>query len=270
MRPPLQISSPSNQTIKDLVRLKERKSDRCERSFIVEGRREIERALSCGYRLEELYYCPDELEGDLDSLLKIAQCERLAEVSKQAFSKVATREGSDGLIALFEAKTLRTEDISSRAKGEDLFVMVLENVEKPGNLGAVLRTADAIGVHGVILLGHEVDIWNPNVIRSSLGGVFSVPVVYLSNDRFFSFCRENKLSVVAAALTQKSSSLLQVNLKGPLAIVLGSEAHGISDEVLRKSDHQVLIPMLGVCDSLNVSVAAGIFAFEAMRQRRQT
>ena len=263
----LLISSPTNQTIKDLVRLKDRKGERAERSFVVEGRREIERAIKVGFTLEDLFYCPDILDNTARSVVGCAGEARLAEVSSDAFAKVATRDGADGLIAVFGSKTQSFGDIERKAGTNPLFIIAVEDIEKPGNLGAVLRTADGAGVHGVIALGKTLDTWNPNVIRSSLGGVFSVPVVNAESSEFFEWCGRHRVKTVAAALSDRAESLFKKDLRGPLAIVLGSEAHGLSKASLSRSDEVAIIPMSGLCDSLNISVAAGVFIYEAMRQR---
>jgi TrmH family RNA methyltransferase len=263
----LVISSPTNQTIKELVRLKDRKGERAERSFVVEGRREIERAIKSGFVLEDLFYCPDVLDKRARDIVDRAGEARLAEVSAEAFAKVATREGADGLIAVFETRVRSFQDIERKAGQNHIFLVALEDIEKPGNLGAVLRTADGAGVHGVIALGQTVDIWNPNVIRSSLGGVFSVPVVNAKSSEFFDWCAQRQVRVVAAALTAHAESLFKKDLQGPLAIVLGSEADGLSQTSLSRADEVAIAPMSGLCDSLNISVAAGVFIYEAVRQR---
>jgi TrmH family RNA methyltransferase len=264
----IKITSPTNQSIKELVRLKDRKSERAKALFVVEGRREIERALACEFQIEEMYYCPQLVDEASRTLLAQLNATKMAELSEQAFSKVATRDGSDGLLAVFASRHHDAASIRQRAKTEDLFLIAMENVEKPGNLGAVLRTADALGVHGIILLGRSVDVWNPNVIRSSLGGIFSVPVVQWSDREFFGFCQSNNVKVVAASLVEESSDVFSLNLSGSVAILLGSEAYGLSQKLLAGAPWKVVIPMEGVCDSLNVSVAAGILAFEVKRQRR--
>lgn len=260
------ITSPTNPTIKELVRLKDRKGDRAARSFVVEGLREIERAIASGFSLEDLFYCPEELKTKGFAIVESARDSRLAEVSKEAFSKVATRDGSDGLIGVFGIRSATFNDILKKTNGRSPFILAVENVEKPGNLGAILRTADGAGVHGVIVLGHTVDPWNSNVIRSSLGGVFSVPVLNCESSDFFNWCQDNKIRTVAAALTERSRSLYETNLKGAIAVVLGSEAHGLTEDSVARCGESVVIPMNGTCDSLNVSVAAGIFVYEALRQ----
>ena len=262
------ISSPSNQLIKDLVKLKNRKGEWSSRCFFVEGAREVERAVNKGFILEEFLFCPALLGEKTSAMIKKLSDERSISLSKEAFSKVATRESSDGVLAVFAQRDFALHDILDRAGQSAPFIVVLENVEKPGNLGAILRSADALGVHGVVALGEKVDLWNPNVIRSSLGGVFSVPTVSCDNyDLFFDWCAKNNIKTVAALLSNRSENIYNEDLGGPIAVVLGSEAHGLSPKVISKIDRSVVIPMRGICDSLNVSVAAGIFMYEVQRQR---
>lgn len=261
------ITSPTNQTIKDLVRLKNRKGIESEHSFLVEGVRECQRALRAGFNLKSLFFCKDLLNADGQSFVLQAPQNVCTSVSQQAFAKVATREGSEGILTVFDQKTFSVTDIKKRAKSQPIFVVVIEDLEKPGNLGAILRTADGADVHGVIVLGMNVDVWNPNVIRSSLGGVFSVPTVCLKHADFFEWCRSNKIKKIAAALDDRSRPVFGEDLRDPVAIIVGSEARGLSDEVLEKSDRICMIPMLGICDSLNVSVAAGVLMYETRRQR---
>jgi TrmH family RNA methyltransferase len=262
------IASPSNQIIKDLVKLKSRKGERSCRSFVVEGAREIERAVRQGFTLEELFVCPtlwgEQTKAMLGELFDV----RTTKVSKEAFSKVATRESSDGLLAVFKHREFTLQDILNRAGQTAPFIVVLENVEKPGNLGAILRSADGAGVHGVVILGKNIDLWNPNVIRSSLGAVFSVPTLYCPDqDSFFEWCAKRKIKTIAAVLSEKSKPIYEEVLTGPMAVALGSEANGLSKTLISKIDRSVIIPMHGICDSLNVSVAAGIFMYEVQRQR---
>ena len=262
------ISSPSNQIIKDLVKLKSRKGDRSCRSFIVEGAREIERAVGQGFILEDFFVCPMVLGEQTRAMLSKLSEVRTTTVSKEAFSKVATRESSDGVLAVFTHREFTLQDILNRAGKAAPFIVVLEDLEKPGNLGAILRSADGAGVHGVVILGKNIDLWNPNVIRSSLGAVFSVPTLYCPDqDSFFGWCVKNKIKTIAAVLSENSKPIYEEALNGPIAVALGSEAHGLSKTLISKIDRSVIIPMHGVCDSLNVSVAAGIFMYEVQRQR---
>jgi TrmH family RNA methyltransferase len=261
------ITSPSNQTIKDLVKLKQRKGFESDHSFLVEGVREGHRALSKGFQIKRLFLCEELLDADGQTFIRQVPQSICTSVSRQVFAKVAMREGSGGILTVFEQKNFSTADILKRAKSQPIFVVVVENLEKPGNLGAILRTADGADVHGVIVLGTNVDVWNPNVIRSSLGGVFSVPTVCLNHADFFEWCSNNNIKTVAAALSDRSEPVFREDLTGSVAIIVGSEAHGLSDMVLGKSDRICMIPMLGICDSLNVSVAAGVLMYEARRQR---
>jgi RNA methyltransferase, TrmH family len=265
-----EISSPSNQMIKELVRLKERRGDRARQFFLVEGAREIERAWSKDFFLHEIFVCPTLLSEKSLTFLSRLPNQRQIVLSKVAFSKVATRESTDGILAVFANKNFEFQDILCRADKDSPFIIVLENVEKPGNLGAILRSADGIGVHGVVLLGRKIDTWNPNVIRSSLGAVFSVPITYCDNyDVFFEWCELHKIQVIASVLSEKSSSIFDQPLTGPVAIALGEESTGLSSTFISRSHNSVMIPMNGVGDSLNVSVAAGILMYEALRQRHQ-
>ena len=261
------IASPSNQTIKDLVRLKDRRGERAEHSFVVEGRREIERAMASNFVLEDFFYCPQELDASGRSLVESVSSPRRAEVSKEAFAKIATREGVDGMVAVFTQKKNSFSDIEKKAAKAPIFVVVVEDVEKPGNLGAVLRTADGSGVHGVVVLGKSVDIWNANVIRSSLGGVFSMPVVHAEGPEFFKWCKQQGVKLLGAALSSESKSIYDADLRGPLAVLFGCEATGLSKATMSQLDESAIIPMNGLCDSLNISVAAGVFMYEALRQR---
>jgi TrmH family RNA methyltransferase len=264
-----QITSVGNQSIKDLVRLKDRRGDRADQSFVVEGEREIERALISGFYMEDLFYCPDYLSIRGKRILTDTRAAHVTEVSPQVFSKIALRDGSDGLVAVFRCRDVELGNLKFKDKHHGALLLVAENVEKPGNLGALLRTADAVGADGVITLGRPVDPWNQNCIRASLGAVFSVPVVRCKVDEFFEFAKQNGIKTVAAALSESSIDAFDCDLRGPVALILGSEAHGISQDVLSHVVAKVVLPMKGICDSLNVSVAGGILAYEVLRQRRR-
>lgn len=264
------ITSPTNQRIKDLVRLKDRKGEQAESAFLIEGMREIERALQCGFVLEQIYVCP-KLSNKLPSadFTKVSESAgEETEISEEAYNKVATREGGDGLLAVCKTKIFNLSDLTQHVSQKTPLIVAVEELEKPGNLGAILRSADAAKVDAVVVLGHSVDVWNRHVIRSSLGGVFSVPVISLSNQDFFEWCKQHKVTTFAAALDERSKSLFDANLDGPSSIILGREATGLSEFWFQNASHLVMIPMQGICDSLNVSVAAGICMFEAVRQRR--
>lgn len=259
------ITSPQNQKIKDAARLRN-KGDRIKQGvFIVEGEREIRRALEGGFEPKELFFCraqlspaAAELHGTLSSRLR--DCH---EVSKLVFEKLAIREDTDGLFAVFAAKERGFGDLAAKKAP---LLLVLETVEKPGNLGALLRTADGAGCDGVVVLDRSTDIFNPNAIRASIGTVFSQPVFHATTEEFLNFCRERGIQTLAATPRGDGPYHAADMTKGT-AILLGSEAEGLSGEWLARADKKVLIPMRGSADSLNVSVAGAVLLYEAIRQR---
>jgi TrmH family RNA methyltransferase len=263
----VQISSPNNQSIKDLVRLTNRKGERASEAFVVEGEREVERAISCGFILQDLFYCSEFLSIAGRELLTNVEAGSIFSVSPPVFAKIAIRERSAGLVAVFASRSFELNDLLIKDHRHGAFLIAAENVEKPGNLGALLRTADAVGADGFVALGGVVDPWNPNCVRASLGAVFSVPVVCCESPEFFNYARERRITTVGAALSHKSMNPFQVDFRGPIALVLGSEAFGLSEGVISACDAAVMLPMKGLCDSLNVSVAGGVLAYEVLRQR---
>lgn len=260
------ITSPTNQKIKDLVRLKERKGDKAEGFFAVEGLREVSRAIQCRFELAEFYQCV-EILPTLPENLRIDEKATVNHISREAFQKIAVREGADGLVGVFKTRSFHLDSLADILKNKIPLLVAVEDVEKPGNLGAILRTADAAGVHAVIVLDHAVDSWNQHVIRASLGGVFSVPVISATSDEFYQWVVSQNVTTVAAALSDRAQPLYQQDLKRPVAILLGSEARGLSPYWFEKADFLAQIPMNGICDSLNVSVAAALFIYESVRQR---
>jgi TrmH family RNA methyltransferase len=260
---PILIESPSNQLIKDLVRLKERKGAWADSSFLVEGLREAERAIDSGFEMEKIILCPN-LGAKMPA--KAAAVD-LAKVSIQAFAKIAMREKSDGVLGVFKKRSWTFKDFDHQPQ-KPAFILALENIEKPGNLGAVLRTADCAGVDGVVVLGRSVDLWNPNVIRSSLGAVFKVPTVCTSNEEFYAWLTAKGVTPIGAAISTDAKSIFDIDFKESVAIVFGTEADGLSDFWRRSANVCGQIPMVGMCDSLNVSVSAAVFAFEVLRQRQ--
>ena len=263
------ITSLSNQAIKDLVRLRERKGDRAESEFVVEGAREISRALSCGYIPVAQFVCDDLLSEDARQIFTRTRKELTTyQVTTTVFAKIAVRESRDGLIFVFKTRSIALDSLPAKLRDGRNLIVAVEDVEKPGNLGAILRSADGAGVGAVIVLDHSVDIYNSNVIRASLGGLFAVPVVSATSSEFSAWCGAHGWATVAAALGPKSKDLFEIKMTGPTAIILGREATGLSDFWLQNADQLAVIPMLGVCDSLNVSVAASVFMYEYLRQSR--
>lgn len=265
-----QITSAQNVKIKDLLALQEKSKTRRQKGlFVVEGRRELEHCLNAGYIARTLFVCPDILSGaEFDKLTGLAlqgnpSCNAV-EIPSALYDKVAYRGGTEGIIAEMEWKD---RSLDSLSLGPDPLVMVLETVEKPGNLGAVLRSADASGADAVIICDPLTDIYNPNLIRSSIGAVFTVPVAVASSEECITWLKERGIRIFTAQL-QDSEWYYDTDMKGGTALVMGTEATGLTDIWRRAADAHIKIPMLGRLDSLNVSVSAAILLYEAVRQRK--
>ncbi len=264
---PERITSLQNPRIKQLVKLRDRRPRDEAGVFLVEGYRQIRRALEKGVTLTELYFAPDWYLGENEPAL-LAQAEaagaRLFELSKEAFAKVAYRERPDGLLAV--APQWRT-GLADLKLSPTPFLLVVEAIEKPGNLGTILRSADAAGVDALIVCDPVTDLFNPNVVRASTGVLFSVPVAIAASADVHPWLREHRIRSVAT--TPGAEALYtDTDLRGPLALVMGSEQYGLSDYWLKEADARVRIPMTGQADSLNVAMATIITLFEAVRQRR--
>ena len=259
------ITSVQNARIKHVVALQQKSSLRREEGlFVVEGQREIEHCIACGYEIQELFV--------LDSLNYTGSITPTL-VSHQVYKKMAYRESTEGIIAVAKAKDhslaiLNASLFTPNASPTPLIV-VLESVEKPGNLGAILRTAEAAGVDAVIVCDPLTDLYNPNLIRASIGGVFSVPVAVCDSKACIAFLKEHKIRILTAQL-QDSYDYYDYNMLGATAIVMGTESTGLTDQWREAADVHIRIPMLGRLDSLNVSVSAAILMYEAVRQRHQT
>ncbi len=260
------ITSSSNPKIKNLSRLISFSKERKEQGvFVIEGYREISRAMISGIEIKELYVCPEiDKKGRSKELLSKDKKIHLYEVGTTAFSRIAYREGSDGLLALALPRQIGLAELKLSSKP---LVLVLESLEKPGNLGAIMRSADAAGVDAIIVCDPITDIYNPNVIRSSVGCIFNCQVVSCSSSDAISWLESRGIKIYAAALTAKAVNYHQIDFREPSAIVMGTEATGLSTEWLNKSDAQIIIPMNGIADSLNVSISAAVLVFEAVRQR---
>lgn len=260
------ISSLQNPRVKQLVKLRDRRPRDEAGVFLVEGYREIRRALEKQVALRELYFSPDWFLGENEPAL-LAQAETagatLYELTKDAFAKVAYRERPDGLLAVAPQWRRALDDLAVRP---DPFLLVVEAIEKPGNLGTILRSADAAGCDAVIVCDPVTDIFNPNVVRASTGVLFSVPLVVDESPRVLAWLRAKGVRTVAT--TPGAETLYTAaNLTGPLAVIMGSEQYGLSEFWLQNADVPVRIPMAGQADSLNVAMATIITLFEAVRQR---
>ena len=273
--PPEKITSLQNPRVKQLVKLRDRRPRDEAGVFLVEGYRQIRRALERQVPLAEIYFSPPWYLGENEPAL-LAQAEaagaRLFELSKEAFAKVAYRERPDGLLAVAPQWRHSLEDLGrwleapGRGEARAPFLLVVEAIEKPGNLGTILRSADAAGVDALVVCDPVTDLFNPNVVRASTGVLFSVPVVIADSTAVRPWLRKRGIRSVA---TTPSAARLHTDtdLRGPLAIVMGSEQYGLSEYWLREAEERVRIPMAGQADSLNVAMATIITLFEAVRQR---
>ncbi|MBO4730554.1 MAG: RNA methyltransferase [Bacteroidaceae bacterium] len=257
------ITSVHNPRIRQLLLLQQKSAERRKAGlFVVEGRRELQHCIDAGFEIDTVFYS-EELgirSEELGVRSGHAQC---VKVSPSLYERIAYRGSTEGVIALVRSRSLTITDLQL---GEAPLVMVLESVEKPGNLGAVLRSADAAGVDAVIVCDPLTDLYNPNLIRSSIGAVFTVPCVACSSDECIAWLKDNGISILTAQL-QDSSLYYDTNMTGPTAIVMGTEATGLTEVWRQAADAHIRIPMLGRLDSLNVSVSAAILLYEAVRQR---
>ena len=258
------ISSLQNTKVKQLVALQQKSSERRKQGvFVVEGIRELQHCLNAGYTINSIFFCPELTDtGALSSLLS----ESIAsyEVSPEVYEKIAYRGSTEGVIATVQSKQLALKDLHL---SKQPLLIVLESVEKPGNLGAILRSADAAGADAVIICDPLTDLYNPNLIRSSIGAIFSVPCISCSSDDCINFLKQNNINILTAQL-QDSKLYYDTDMTCGTAIIMGTESTGLTDVWRKAADAHIRIPMLGQLDSLNVSVSAAILLFEAVRQRK--
>ncbi len=258
------ISSLQNPRIKQAVHLRKGVERKKENLTIVEGFREVQLAVSGGFKTHTIFVSPS-LTGEekYARIRKILPGHPLYEVPRKVYSRIACREGSDGVLALMVPKRLQLDQVEL---SENPLVLVAESVEKPGNIGAMLRTADAAGVDAVIVCDPGTDIYNPNIIRSSLGSVFTSNVVACTTGEALDWLKERGIRVAVTALNA-SRPYHETDFKLPLALVVGAEDRGVSEIWIERSDENIIIPMFGKVDSMNVSVSAAVVLFEALRQR---
>lgn len=254
------ITSKTNPKIKNIIKLEKASERREQNRILIEGRREIERAVACGFEVDTLFICQDIAKDGAAITARSVE-----EVSLEVFEKIAYREGSDGLLAVAIPKYADLQQFKPKKKNP--LIIVLETVEKPGNLGAVMRTADAAGVDAVIIADQRTDLYNPNAIRASVGCIFSVPLFACSSEECIKWLKDNKITIYCTYL-KASIDYLDADFRKASAIVMGTEATGISQQWVDAADQNIIIPMNGIADSLNVSVTTAIVTFEAVRQRR--
>jgi len=252
------INSLQNPKIKNVVKLHQAKYRKKQGLFLIEGEREIDMAIKSGVRLQTLFYGDDLTK----SMSKVDE-KILFKVDKKVFAKISFRENPDGFLAVAKAPECKLSDIKF---SKNPLVLIADLIEKPGNLGAIARTAEAIGLDAIILHDPQVEIYNPNAIRASQGAIFNVSVAKSSQAEILVWCKKNKIQMVAT--TSKANKIYtEVDYKKPTAILIGSEEKGLDNDWLKVSDEKVKIPMKGRITSLNVSVATAVVLYEAVRQR---
>ncbi|MEK7097408.1 MAG: RNA methyltransferase [Patescibacteria group bacterium] len=258
------ITSTQNPKIKQAVKLQDAKERKESGLIIVEGRKEISLALKAEIEIETLFYCA-QLAGEDNALLLLLDRKKIINVTPEVFKKIAYRENPDGFLAVAQAKEIKLEQIKLSKKP---LIIVLEAVEKPGNLGAILRSADAAKADAVIVSDPKTDIFNPNVIRASLGTVFTNQVAVSDFQELQGWLKANNIRIFAATPHTKTA-YTKADYSGPSAILIGTEHDGLSEKWIEAADEKIKIPMKGQIDSLNASVSLAIVLFEAIRQRNE-
>ena len=286
------ITSTQNPKIKRLLALQEKSSERRKSGlFVVEGRRELQHCIAAGYEVESVFVRPlsnsprggeDALSPSIKDAIGFAALPptggagrgAVYYVSAHVYERIAYRGSTEGIVAIVKSQHLTLENIGCAAlpptggAGSGALFIVLERVEKPGNLGAVLRSADAAGATAVIICDPLTDLYNPNLIRASIGACFTVPMVACTSEECIAFFKQHGIRILTAQL-QDSELYYDTDMTGPTAIVMGTESTGLTDQWRQAADAHIRIPMLGQLDSLNVSVSAAILLFEAVRQRSE-
>jgi len=267
------ITSAQNPKIKDLITLQSKSKERRSRGrFVIEGQREIARAIASGFIPETVFICEQIFpeQNLIKPGVKFRTADEVVEpkifsIPQALYEKVAYRADTEGIIGIFISKE---QTLDSLILSDNPLIIVLESVEKPGNLGAVLRSADASGADAVIVCDPLCDLYNPNVIRSSTGAIFSMQCLSCSNEDLYTFISQHNISILTAQL-QDSKLYYDTDMTKGTAIIFGTEDKGLSEFWRQRSNAKIRIPMAGITDSLNVSVSAAILCYEAVRQRRQ-
>ncbi len=256
-----QITSIQNPFIKSLLQLQEKaKARKQSGTFLIEGVREIELAIKGNYELETILVCKEVIDTSFNLSTFNAE---IIEISKECYQKIAYRDTTEGILAVAKSKSLQINDLKLP---KNPLILVMEAIEKPGNIGAMLRTCDAAKIDAVIIANPKTDLYNPNIIRSSVGCIFTNQIAVCSTDDAIKFLYEKNITIFATTL-QNSNFYYLHNYTTPSALVVGSEAIGLSQTWREKASHNIIIPMQGEIDSMNVSVASAIVLFEAKRQR---
>lgn len=261
------ISSTQNSHVKNLVKLRDRKHRDRQKKILVEGYRELKHLVESNYDLLSLYYCSSffKSKNSFELIDKIKESSNLNvfEMNESAFQKCSLRENPDGLIGISKPEEFNINKISTQSKTT---ILIIEGIEKPGNLGAIIRSADGSGVSAVILNDCIIDHYNHNVIRTSQGIVFRVPILKLEKNEIINWLNQNNFQTIATA-PNAIKCYSEIKYSNKTAIILGSESKGLSNFFLNKIDEKIKIPMNGFADSLNVSTAAAICLYEINRQK---
>jgi TrmH family RNA methyltransferase len=255
-----QITSVQNPFIKSLIQLQEKSKARKQSgSFLIEGMREIELAIKGNYEIETILFLPELVSNN--QITKLT--DNPIEITKEVYQKLAYRDTTEGILAVAKTKSLQLADLKL---SENPLILVMEAIEKPGNIGAVMRTCDAAKIDAVIIANPKTDLYNPNIVRSSVGCLFTNQIATGSTEEVIDYLMQKNINFYSATL-QNSTSYHTQNYTLPTALVVGTEASGLSELWRKKATQNIIIPMQGEIDSMNVSVAAAILIFEAKRQR---
>jgi RNA methyltransferase, TrmH family len=258
------IESASNPKIKNIIKLGKSSERKKQGVVLVEGYKEINAALKAGWKLVEIFYC-GEFGGENPSFFGVSKDDKIiANVSREVFEKISGREKPDGYLAIFLEKKYSLEEMVLPANP---LIIVLEGMEKPGNFGAILRTADAAGADLIIVNDAQLDVFHPQAIRGSIGAVFDQKIISLSREETIAWLKEKNITSYATS-KRGEKNFYEFDYRGGTAFVLGAEHAGLSDEWRESADKYVKIPMVGIVDSLNLSASAAILLFEAVRQRK--
>lgn len=258
-----QITSIQNSLIKSLVLLQEKaKARKQSGTFLIEGKREIELAIKGNYQLETILFLPELItENEINKLVKSKV--ELIEITKEVYQKLAYRDTTEGILAIAKTKTLSLNDLKLP---ENALILVMESIEKPGNIGAMLRTCDAANIDAVIIANPKTDLYNPNIVRSSVGCLFTNQIATDTTENVIQFLKDKKIAIFGATL-QNSNFYHTQDYTTASALVVGTEATGLTQAWRDNATQNIIIPMQGEIDSMNVSVASAILLFEAKRQR---
>lgn len=258
-----QITSIQNPLIKSLVQLQEKAKVRKQTgTFLIEGKREIELAIKGKYDLETILFLPELISEEYISKVSNKQID-LIEINKEVYQKLAYRDTTEGILAVAKTKSLTLSDLKLP---ENPLILVMESIEKPGNIGAMLRTCDAANIDAVIIANPKTDLYNPNIVRSSVGCLFTNQIATGTTEDVIAFLKKHNIAIFGATL-QNSNAYHTQNYTVPTALVVGTEATGLTQAWRDNATQNIIIPMQGEIDSMNVSVAAAILLFEAKRQR---